>query len=129
MSALNNLDGKRVKDGRVLHNEQVAPDVYFTVFALFDPNDSRFLLYAEMTVGSCHTWSNGVVSMDNAKVRRDARPGESLPGLDADLVTTSGLRVYQEMGGVYEHKNGSKHRYDHWCAQVPKDELLGYLSK
>lgn len=127
MSAINNLDGKRVKDGRVLYNEKVAPDVFFTVFALFDPTDSRFLLFADMTNGTVHTYTNGVVAMDKATVLRTVGPAEKLPGLDADLATADGLRVFQKMGEVYESKDGSKQRRDQWWVEVPKDKLLAYL--
>lgn len=128
MSAINNLDGKRVKDGRVLHNEKVAPGVYFTVFALFDPADSRLLLFADMTSGTAHTYGNGVVAMDKATVLRTAKAGEKLPGLDVDLATADGLRAFQKIGQVYENKDGSKQRRDQWWVEVPKDKLLAYLN-
>lgn len=128
MGAINNLDGKKIKDGKVLHNERVAADCYFSVFALYDSADNRFLLYAEMTNGKVHTWSNGVTSMCDATVLRSWSKDEKPPKLDDDLQTNAGYRVYQKPGVIYEnHHDDSKTRRDEWYVEVPKEKLMSFV--
>lgn len=111
MSAINNLNGRIVRDGKVVYSEQVENGLYFAVILMYEPfyegkntdnyqNSSQLTCKAIMTNGNRHTWGNGVVSLDDASVFEKSDSNGKFKPLREELRTKDGFRVWQK---DYQH--------------------------
>jgi len=144
MSAINNLKGHIIKDGKVVYSEQVDTGLHFAVVLMYEPfyggsnqanhqNSSQLTCDAIMTTGNKHTWGNGVMSLDDARVIQKADNNGNFEPLKKELKTIDGFRVWQKDYAYneleYEEKGKKikvKTRSVIWLVEVPKMDLLRY---
>lgn len=144
MSAINNLKGHIVKDGKVVYSEQIENGLHFAVVLMYEPfydgknssnhqNSSQLMCEAIMTTGNKHTWGNGVMSLDEASVIEKIEATEKWKPLRDELKTKDGFRVWQkdyQYNEYEEQKDGKKvkvkTRRVSWLVEVPKLDLLRY---
>lgn len=143
MSAINNLKGHIVKDGKVVYYELIESGLHFAVVLMYEPfydgknsnnhqNSSQLICEAIMTTGNKHTWGNGVMSLDEASVFEKIEATEKWKPL-RELKTKDGFRVWQkdyQYNEYEEEKDGKKvkvkTRRVSWLVEVPKLDLLRY---
>lgn len=141
MSAINNLKGHIVKDGKVVYSEQIENGLHFSVVLMYKPfydgknhqNSSELMCEAIMTTGNKHTWGNGVISLDEASIIEKADDNGKFKQLREELKTKDGFRVWQKDYSHSEHeeeKDGKKvkvkTRRVGWLVEVPKLDLLRF---
>lgn len=141
MSAINNLKGTVVKDGKVVYSEQIENGLYFAVILMYEPfsdgkntlNSSQLMCEAVMTTGNKHTWGNGVMSLDKASIIEKADDNGFFKPLRDELKTKDGFRVWQRdcQHNEYEEEIDGKKvkvkiRRITWLVEVPKLDLLRY---
>ena len=144
MSAINNLKGHIVKDGKVVYSEQIENGLHFAVVLMYEPsydgkntanhqNSSQLICEATMTTGNKHTCGNGVMSFDEASVIEKIEVTEKWKPLREELKTKDGFRVWQKdyQYNEYEEKRDGKKvkvktRRLSWLVEVPKLDLLRY---
>lgn len=144
MSAINNLKGHIVKDGKVVYSEQIENGLHFAVVLMYEPfydgkntanhqNSSQLMCVATMTTGNKHTWGNGVMSLDEASVFEEVEATEKFKPLREELKTKDGFRVCQKDYQYNEYekeKEGKKVKVKTrrviWLVEVPKLDLLRY---
>lgn len=144
MSAINNLKGHIIKDGKVVYSEQIENGLHFAVVLMYEPfyngkntanhqNSSQLMCEAVMTTGNKHTWGNGVMSLDNASVIEKIEVNEKWKPLREELKTKDGFKVWQkdyQYNEYEEEKDGKKVKVKTrriiWLVEVPKLDLLRY---
>lgn len=144
MSAINNLKGHIVKDGKVVYSEQIENGLHFAVVLMYEPfyegkntshhqNSSQLMCEALITTGNKHTFGNGVGSLEEACVVEKADDAGRFKSLREDIKTKDGFRVWQKDYAYNEHeeeKGGGKTKVKTrsviWLVEVPKLELLRY---
>lgn len=124
MSAINNLKGHIVKDGKVVYSEEIENGLIFAVVIMYEPysksSSSQLICEAIMTNGNKHTWSNGVISLDDAFVVEKSIDGK-FTELRKELKSRDGFRIWQSE----EFNNGDTRKLS-WKIEVPKNDLLKY---
>jgi len=144
MSAINNLKGHIIKDGKVVYSEQIENGLHFSVVLMYEPfydgknaanhqNSSQLMCEATMTTGNKHTWGNGVMSLDEASIIEKADDNGKFKLLREELKTKDGFKVWQkdyQYNEYEEEKDGKKvkvkTRRVSWLVEVPKLDLLRY---
>lgn len=130
MSAINNLKGHLVKDGKVVYSEQLEPGLHFMVILMYEPfyegkntanhrNSSQLICEAVMSTGVKQAWGNGVISIEEAATMQQADEKGKFPPLREELRTKDGFRVWQQ-----DYQYSEKSRKVAWLVEVPKNELL-----
>lgn len=121
MTALNNLKGTISKHYEVLHMEQVEPQLYFSVIAIYSPfrateyscNSTEMQVEAVVTTGNRITYSNGVHALEDASfIDRDGVAPLR------ELYTNDGYRMWQ-----HRTVDGKVT----WLVTVPQNELINFL--
>lgn len=133
MSAINNLKGHLVKDGKVIYSEQIESGLWFNVVLMYEPfysNDktcssSKILCEAVMSTGNKHTWGNGVTSLDDAAIIEYADENGKFKPLRESLKTKDGYRIWQKDVQQSDHQE-LKSRRVIWLVDVPKIDLIRY---
>lgn len=132
MTAINNLKGHIIKDGKVVYSEQLENNLHFAVVLMYEPfydgknndnhqNSSQLICQAVITTGKKHTWGNGVTSIEEAVERQRQDNNGKWPTLQKDLKTKDGHRVWQK-----DYQYHEKTRMVIWLVEVPKLDLLKY---
>lgn len=128
MTAINNLRGYIVKDGRVIYSEKVEDAVIFVVIEKYLPfiDEKNFVtssvvwLEAAVTTGEEHRWTNGVLSLKE-NMRQEIAPFPEL----RTLVSKDGYRLWEHAHSHYP-LNGTPSRRVMWLVEVPKEELIKF---
>jgi hypothetical protein len=135
MTAINNLKGHIVRDGSIVYQEELRPNLYFAVAQMYEPiydkdnygSSSKLWLEATITTGQTHTWSNGVNSLIEAEHFEEAT--ENFNNLEK-LKTSHGFEVWQH---AYDHRSYTKDgktiksRKVKWLVKLSKDQLAKFL--
>lgn len=140
MTALNSLNGCAIKDGSVIYSEQLAPNLYFTIILRYEPfydgrnsanhqNSSFLQCEAIISNGVKHTYSNGIIGIEEAvEIQCTVNKGE-WPELLPDLKTKDGFRVWQKDYHYHEVPSDLYKRKVIWLVEVPKLSLLKYCAE
>lgn len=141
MSAINNLKGHIVKDGKIVYSEQIENNLHFAVVLKYEPfydsnhhqNSSKLCCEAVITNGNKHTYGNGVISLDEASEIQTVKGTEKFNPLREELKTQDGFRVWQKDYQYHEDEqeiDGKKMKIKTrkliWLVEVPKIDLLRY---
>lgn len=125
MTALNNLKGHIVKDGKVIYEEVLDNGLLFIIIEIYEPsytkenyaNSSNLWLEAVITDGNKHTWSNGIISLNDIE-EQESRDGNGNFRTLNQLKTKDGFKVWE-----HEHAITSISRRIKWIIEVPKEFL------
>lgn len=143
MTAINNLKGHIVRDGKVVYSEDLEPGLIFAVVEQYEPfyekgnysDSSKLWLEATITTGERHTYSNGVVSLVEADTKEVVEESSAFRDPLRKLKTKDGYRVWESVYGerhYVEVKNGEevpmKSRVVKWCVEVPKEKLSKFFN-
>jgi len=138
MSAINNLKGHIVKDGKVVYSEELEPHIIFAVIQLYEPkyekhnysNCSRLLLKTIITTGEKYIFSNGVESLIDAERIEEINEDENFETL-REIKTLQGFKVWESSFGENNYLNTKKikkkSRKVKWIVEVPKNELVKFF--
>jgi len=134
MTALNNLKGHIVRDGKVVYSEELEPKLQFAVIEMYEPfyekgnysSSSKLWLEACITTGEKHTWSNGVQSLDETQEQEIVLLTENFREL-RHLKTSQGFRVWESVMAEGKTEK-TKYRTIKWCVEVPKEALSKFFS-
>ena len=136
MTAINNLAGHVVSNGKVVYSEQLRPHLHFVVVKMYEPkyekehlgSSSKLCIEASITTGEEHTYSNGVRSLFDAKYKEKVEESEAFKDLE-QIATSQGFRVWQH-GYSYQvfQESGKrmKSRTVTWLVEVPENELMKF---
>lgn len=132
MTALNNLKGKIVKDGKIIYDELLNNGLHFLIILMYDKgyagenfaDSSCMLISTTISNGTFHTWTNGVVSANDVSTQeekngdwRELKKETTKDGLIAKEV------VYRQ----FIHQ-GKEFRTVKWVIEVPKAYLISKLA-
>lgn len=147
MSALNNLQGTIVKDGKVVYLEKIEGSLFFAVVLFYSSfysganknnyqSSSKLECDALMINGNGtekYTYSNGVIGLSEATIIEQVEISDIFEPIRHDLKTKDGFRIWQKDYQYNEfetHKNDlkvkMKSRRVTWLIEVPKIDLLRY---
>lgn len=139
MSAINNLKGHIVKDGKVIYYEKLQNDLNFCVILKYEPfydgknsnyhqNSSQLTVETLISTGERQTYSNGVSGITEAKFIETADEKGKFEPLQ-ELTTKDGFRVWAQeynFGEITIEGKTRKTRVVIWLVEVPKLELLKF---
>lgn len=143
MSAVNNMRGHLVKDGRVVYLEKIEHNLFFVVVVMYESmyeknmyNSSCLMIEAMMVTGEKTTFGNGVVSYEIASISERIYPTEKWQQMRPELKSKDGFIIKQkdynynewdELNG--DKKVNVKQRSVSWFIDVPKEDLIKFLIK
>lgn len=139
MTSINNLQGHKVKDGKVVYSEEIEPKIVFAVIEMYEPNyvkenyggSSKLWLESCITTGREHTWSNGISSLE------EVQEYEKVPAINnfrelKKLKTLQGFEVWEHAYGIKNFEDNGinmKSRFIKWIVEVPKKELAQFFTE
>lgn len=132
MTAINNLKGTKVKDGKVVYKEKLRDGMYFCVILKYEPsytgsnsahvvNSSRIELEACISTGANLTWGNGIISVIEPTIINSE---QKLDIPKEEILTKGGHVVYPR----FMRQDNENYIYA-WEVNVPKEDLLKYALK
>jgi hypothetical protein len=139
MSAINNLGGRIVVDGKVVYIEKLDLNIFFAVVEMYEPKyvkenygiSSSLLLNAFITNGVKYQHSNSIVSFLDIDYQETIDQQDEFSELK-ELKTSQGFRVWQHQYYIQKfNEDGKKKkaRRVKWLVEVPKEELSKFFSK
>lgn len=139
MSAINNMKGHIIKDGKIIYQEQIESGLYLIVILMYEPfhaahrNSSQLICEAFISNGNKHVWGNGVISMEDAIIIEESDNGKF--SQLREVKTKEGHKVWQQDYQYDEferEKDGKKvivkTRKLQWLVEIPKLALLKYCN-
>ena len=145
MAAVNNLKGHPVKDGNIIHFEKIADRLYLAIVLMYEPigtpnstwrNSSQLSIQVTITTGEKHQFSNGIVSLTEAKIHQEVKFEDEYEKLPENIYySEKGYKIWLEIHGdgtrlVFDKSTNKEIKYKFrqatWICEIPKKDLLEF---
>ena len=140
MTAINNLKGHIINDGKVIYDEVLSNGLHFSIIFMYEDkymgknilnhqNSSNILIESSINTGKIHTYSNGIKALiDDCRVEKSYK---NKPFKDLEKIKTKdGFLAYQvelrkhTYDNIINDDSPIESRTVEWIIEVPKKYLI-----